>query len=191
MASRMKRVGQAVVFAGWIVLAVAACDGRSPLAPARESFPTAASLDDDVGDGSQACPPGISLVDCEFLTQQERQELWWDIQNGVKWFNSTCAAIGARAQDFVLYGDIRKYDGTQIRISNPNFAVGYWQLHFYMTGLPQISYDRVYTQGWTSERTRIIMHEATHDYRQMGDLADSWDPLGPGTYWIENNCYNY
>jgi len=89
-------------------------------------------------------------------------------------------------QDFVSTGDVRKYH-------RPAFAspVGYYQEFAPGTGQRQISYDLIYHQGWDSERTRTFLHEATHSYRNMGNEIDSWDPLGTGTYWVENNCFNW
>lgn len=120
------------------------------------------------------------------MTQAERTELWWGVQNGMKWWNATCASIGNHLQDFISTGDVRKYH-------RPTFGgpVGFYQEIAPGTGVRQISYDLIYHQGWPDERTRTFMHEGTHSFRNMGNEIDTWDPIGPGTLWVENNCFNW
>lgn len=186
MASRTSNVACTVVLAGLLALGISACDAPSALAPRHTSGPLAPNFDEDAGDGSTDCPPGVPAWDCVPLTQAERTEIWWDVQQGVKWYIGICASIGSHLQDFVATGDVRKYN-------RPTFGgpVGFYQEIAPSTGVRQISYDLIYHQGWNSERTRTFLHEGTHSFRNMGSQIDSWDPLGPGAFWVENNCFNW
>jgi hypothetical protein len=40
----------------------------------------------------------------------QRQNLWFDIQNGIKWYTQECASIGYAAQDFANSGDLRTWN---------------------------------------------------------------------------------
>ena len=189
MTARSRTIAWSLVVAVCAALTVAGCDAANPVAPAPAAFPSAPNTDDeDIGDGD-ACPSIVPPEDCVPLTQAERQQLWWDIQNGIKWWNGPCGNLGAHLQDFVTYRDIRKYAIN--RNFWPSWAVGFWDPQDRYTGAPQISFDWAYHQGWPSEAVKTLMHEATHSYRGMGSLAHSYDPVGPGTYWVEDQCINW
>jgi hypothetical protein len=75
MASRIRTSARLLLLGGALVLA--ACDASRPVAPAPISVPTGPNRDDDVGDGSSDCPPGVPASDCVPLSQAERQVIWW------------------------------------------------------------------------------------------------------------------
>lgn len=83
--------------------------------------------------------------------------MYWDIQFGIKWYDSDCATVGKFMLDFVMNGDMRKW---------PNARYEWWNGDYMPPGFfkpPRISLnDRLYTQGWATERLRTTMHEGFH-----------------------------
>jgi hypothetical protein len=99
--------------------------------------------------------------DCDPATQQERTDLWWDLQIGIRWDIEDCASIGYAMQDFVLTGDVRVYPDP-----NHNLDWGEWQIR---GGFEQISFNHdVFTQGWASERLPTAIHEGYHHWTYGG-----------------------
>jgi hypothetical protein len=105
--------------------------------------------------GDWECPWYIPPEDCEPLTSDEKSTLYWDIENGIQWWKSWCAEVGEEMQDFVMYGDARKWhlenDGT----------MGIWQL--FNNGNERVSLnDVLFQQGWHSQRLYTLIHEGHH-----------------------------
>jgi hypothetical protein len=97
-------------FAAFFIAALSSCD-KDPVAVADGLSGSRPAF--NVGDPDYQCPRQVHPDDCEELTASERQDLWVDIEFGIKWYDPNCAAVGEAMQDFVLTGDVRKYDDRQ------------------------------------------------------------------------------
>lgn len=73
-------VSLGVVFA----FAVSACDQTMVMAPDRLSGNRPLF---NVGDPDYQCPREVDPAECEELTASERQDLWLDIEFGIKWYD--------------------------------------------------------------------------------------------------------
>lgn len=108
-------------------------------------------------DDAYDCPRQVPANECVSLTQAERTSLWWDVQVGVKWEIQACKDVGLAIQDFVLYGNVRKW---------PDQRYPYWNgayRHPSLIRTARVSLnDKLFGQGWTTERTRTTMHEGFH-----------------------------
>jgi hypothetical protein len=173
------------VLAACLTVAVTVgCGVTNPVAPTDRSFPSAPNLtsSDDIGDGGN-CPPDATA--CDTVTTAERQDLYWDLQNAVKWWDQDCARIGQHMQDTVLNADIRKFPPIAARPG----VTGNWEA-VGPAGREQISYrSDLWQSGWFSERVLTSIHEGTHSY--WGTGLNHTYALGWGTYWAEDNCFNY
>jgi hypothetical protein len=188
MATSINLGARVTVLVGCLTIAVAVgCSVPNPVAPTDRPFPSAPSLTstDDVDDGTTDCPP--DATSCDTVTTAERQSLWWDVQQGVKWWDPDCAAIGYHMQDKVLHGDIRKFPTIAAR----PWVTGSWQPVPNVAGADQISFrSDLWSSAWTSERLLTAIHEGVHSYHRGGSFDHTY-AVGFGTYWAEDNCFNY
>jgi hypothetical protein len=173
----MRRLPHSTALVGWIIAATSAfalaCregDLAGPDIAAARSRPAYT-----IGDGSADCPDGVPPEDCVPVTQQQRTDLWWDLQIGIRWEIEDCANIGYQMQDFVLTGDVRVYP-------DPTHTLdwGQWQIR---GGFEQISFNAdVFTQGWSHERLPTAIHEGYHHWAGGGS---EWYAYG-----FEAGCVN-
>lgn len=91
----MRRVPHSATLLSWMIAAATifvatACrddDLSGPGTAASGSRPTFT-----IGDGSYDCPVEVPPEDCDPATQQERTDLWWDLQIGIRWDIEDCAS---------------------------------------------------------------------------------------------------
>lgn len=160
-----------------LIVAVA-CDGLEPAGPNGAGAITRPGF--EVGTGETNCPEEVPEADCIPLTWQERQTLWWDLDVGIKWYEPACFDVGEQLQDFVLTGDVRKWPE-----GKAGTTIGFWEL-VGVNPVDQISFDeKLFRQGWMSERTLTAIHEGFHLHRQGGS------EFGPdGARYFASFCIN-
>ena len=129
---------------------------------------------DDTGEAE--CPDYVPEEECLPMDPGQRQSLWFDIQNGIKWYTQECADIGYAAMDFVNTGDMRTWNDP----SSPWTA--FWSKANAQRGQRvAIRRDRM---SWQSLRLRDMMHEGTHSFYQDGQSVED------AASWVEYNCLN-
>jgi hypothetical protein len=169
-------VTHAVVVAAVLVAGMTACGGGDgPTSPPSRAVPGVPHLEVFYGDG--ACPWYIAEEDCMPLNETERENMIWDLQRGIQWWDPDCAAVGNHMVDFMRYGDVKRYP-------NDGVSAGVWQL--FTTGEQRISFnDVIVWQGWssTADRVRAMIHEGWHSYT-MSDDED-------GAYTFEDGCIDW
>jgi hypothetical protein len=153
-----------------------ACSDRDtpvPTAPPAFGAPHATVLEDT------DCPPDVRPEDCRPATQIERDDLFWDIKIGIKWYDTACASVGYDLLDFAKYGDVRIYPDSAGR------PLGTF-VRYLPSGSRRISINaNMWQQGWASgARARTFMHEGHHDFFDSDDTTSSPEDFA---YYCVNN----
>lgn len=181
MASRTNAVAPTLtlMFSVCIAIAATACEVTNPVAPGSPSVHPSATYGSDQSTDAADCPPDVAPADCQPLSQTERQTLWWDVQQGIKWWDENCAAIGTKIQDQITTGDMRKFPSASA-------WYGYWREQANSGSQVSIRSDRL---GWYDTRLNTMLHEGVHVRWYNNYFAHTY-ALG-GTFWAENNCVNW
>lgn len=169
--TRFSKASRVLLLVGLASIITSACDTPSFTSVEPPSDPgSRAVLYDDMD-----CPPQVYTWQCEPLNQQERDDLYWDLMQGIRWEEPGCSAVGFHIIDFIQYGDVRKFQDFDNVVTT-----GYWQK--FSDGSERISFNsRI--MGWRSERTATALHEGWHSHSRGGDES--------GAYSFENQCINW
>lgn len=87
--------------------------------------------------------------------RRREYDLYYDLDSGVKWYIPACASVGDYLQDFVLNGNVYKYDDFDNMVTRG--AANWNPLHMDLNAA-------LYGQGWASERVKTLLHEGYHLY---------------------------
>lgn len=172
---------QAIVVSCAGLLGIGTACGRELLGPELPA-PQTPHFYEDTWEEEAACPDNVPPEACEPMSSAERQTLYWDILQGVKWDIEECATVGNRALDHAQYGEMRKYPMLS------SYFDGYWQpasRNPWGTGdIIAIRADRMLIHG---DRMQMMVHESSHSRWNRGEHGFAlYDP-----YWAQYNCINW
>lgn len=135
------------------VVAIGACSSFEATAPL--PVPDQPQLSTEIGE--EECPQDVPPEDCRDVTPAERAQLLNDVDEGIKWWDPNCAAVGYAMRDYVMWGKVTRHVGGNTwgvtRISqNPYVRV------------KAISFrDTLFTVGmYLTLRRQTVVHEGFH-----------------------------
>jgi hypothetical protein len=156
---------QALTFLGWLTLGIVACGRQDVTEPSVDSHFRGPALNVL---SNEYCPVEVPPEDCRAMSQAQREDMWWDLELGVQWWDQDCATAGRQMQDFVLNGDMRVYTDFDNMVT-----VGWWG-RFTDTGHEVIGINSgLWGQGWQGQRLNTGIHEGVHKWRRGGGETEA------------------
>jgi hypothetical protein len=113
------------------------------------------------------CPDYVPPEDCRQATGQERLDIYWAIHDHVNWAIPVCADLGNYAKNLVLsLQDVRVF---------PHGNGPYYGTWWGQGGqTQQIGFsDKLWQQGWASERGSTGLHEGHHSFYYDSEEDDA------------------